>query len=142
MSLNKLLASSAPSATVIIRLMVGLVFLSEGLQKFLFVHELGVGRLTKMGVPAPEVMAPFVGCCEILCGTLLCIGLLTRLATLPLFGVMIGAFIFSRIPEFAKVGFWAGLHGGRTDYSMWMGLLFLLIVGAGPVSLDKRLLER
>jgi uncharacterized membrane protein YphA (DoxX/SURF4 family) len=51
--LGRLLTSNAPRATVIIRLLVGLVFLSEGIQKFLFPEALGVGRFTKIGIPAP-----------------------------------------------------------------------------------------
>jgi hypothetical protein len=60
-----LFASRAPAATILIRLMVGAVFLSEGIQKFLFPDALGVGRFAKIGIPYPEVMAPFVGVFEI-----------------------------------------------------------------------------
>jgi uncharacterized membrane protein YphA (DoxX/SURF4 family) len=68
MPLKKLLASEAPPAVVLIHLVVGGVFLSEGIQKFLFAEALGVGRFTKIGIPAPEFLAPFVGVCEIACG--------------------------------------------------------------------------
>ena len=59
--------------------MVGAVFLSEGIQKFLFADSLGVGRFIKIGIPAPDVMAPFVGVVEIVCGAMLLIGLYTRI---------------------------------------------------------------
>ena len=137
--MNKLFATDAPRATILIRLMVGLVFLSEGIQKFLLPAELGVGRFVKLGVPAPETLAPLVGITEIACGCLMILGLATRIASLPLLGVMTGAFIFTRIPDFLKNGFWSGLHGGGTDFSMLLGLLFLLIVGAGSWSLDAKL---
>lgn len=140
--MNKILSSHAPAATIIIRLMVGLVFLSEGIQKFLFANDLGVGRFIKLGIPSPEVLAPMVGVMEIICGALLLLGFLTRLASIPLFAVMVGAFIFTRLPDFAKSGFWGGLHGGRTDWSMTMGLLFLIIVGAGSWSIDDRLTRK
>jgi uncharacterized membrane protein YphA (DoxX/SURF4 family) len=68
MLLKRLLPSDAPPAVVLIRLVVGGVFLSEGIQKFLFAEALGVGRFTKIGIPAPEFLAPFVGVCEIACG--------------------------------------------------------------------------
>jgi putative oxidoreductase len=134
--MNKLLSSNAPPATIIIRLMVGLVFLSEGIQKFLFPQDLGVGRFIKLGIPSPEFFAPFTGSFEIACGILLLLGLFTRLAVVPLLAVMAVAFLTTRLPDFAKSGFWGGLHGGRTDWSMTMGLLFLLMVGSGPWSLD------
>ncbi len=62
---------------VLIRLAVGAVFLSEGIQKFLFPDALGVGRFIKIGIPAPSIMAPFVGVVEILGGAMLIIGLFT-----------------------------------------------------------------
>jgi len=58
-SLRSLLASDAPAAVLLIRLMVGAVFVSEGIQKSLFPAALGVGRFTKIGIPSPEVLAPF-----------------------------------------------------------------------------------
>ena len=71
----------ATKAILLIRILVGWVFLSEGIQKFLFPASLGVGRFVKIGIPWPQVMAPFVGVVEIVCGSLLLIGLVTRLAT-------------------------------------------------------------
>ena len=74
----------APPATLLIRLMAGGVFFWEGVMKFVFPHTLGVGRFLKLGIPAPEFMAPFVGVLEIVGGTLFVVGLFTRLAALPL----------------------------------------------------------
>jgi uncharacterized membrane protein YphA (DoxX/SURF4 family) len=71
-------------AIVLIRVLVGWVFVSEGIQKFIFPASLGVGRFAKIGIPSPAVMAPFVGVVETVCGALILIGLLTRLVTLPL----------------------------------------------------------
>jgi putative oxidoreductase len=114
----------AAKAVLLIRMLVGWVFLSEGIQKFLFPDALGVGRFAKIGIPWPQVTAPFVGTVEIVCGTLVLIGLATRLAAVPLL---------------AKNGFWATLHEARTDVSMLLGLLFLLLVGGGALALDKLL---
>ena len=58
------------SAIILIRLMVGVVFLSEGIQKFIFSSQLGAGRFEKIGLPNPEFLAPFVASFEIVCGTL------------------------------------------------------------------------
>jgi uncharacterized membrane protein YphA (DoxX/SURF4 family) len=129
----------APAATVLIRLMVGWVFLSEGIQKFLFPEALGVGRFVKIGIPAPQFFAPFVGVVEIVCGSLLILGLFTRLAAIPLLIDISVAIFTTKIPMVAKSGFWAAMHEARTDYCMWLGSLFLLIVGAGSLSLDARL---
>jgi putative oxidoreductase len=62
--------TTAPSAVLLIRLAAGLVFFSEGIQKFLFPAELGVGPFATVGLPAPDALAPFLGTCEIVCGTL------------------------------------------------------------------------
>src|SRR5438132_4111786 len=77
-------ANRAAKATLLIRILVGWVFLSEGIQKFLFPDSLGVGRFVKIGIPWPQIMAPFVGVVEIVCGVLLLVGLITRLASIPL----------------------------------------------------------
>src|ERR1041385_455875 len=92
------LQTSAPGATVLIRLIVGLVFFTEGIQKFLYPDTLGVGRFTKIGIPSPEIMAPFVGVVEIVCGALIVIGLLTRLASIPLIIDITLAIITTKIP--------------------------------------------
>ncbi len=121
---------------VLIRILVGWVFVSEGIQKFLFPEALGVGRFIKIGIPAPAVMAPFVGTIEILCGCLLLVGLLTRLAAIPLLITILVALYTTKIAAFSKNGFWGTLHEARTDVSMLLGLIFLLIVGAGSYSID------
>lgn len=135
----KLLSSTAPKSVVLIRLIVGWVFLSEGIQKFLFPAALGVGRFVKIGIPDAEIMAPFVGVVEIFCGALLIVGLLTRLATIPLLCVISVAIWTTKVPMLAKQGFWAMVHEARTDFCMVFGLLFLLIVGAGRLALDANL---
>jgi uncharacterized membrane protein YphA (DoxX/SURF4 family) len=127
---------------VLIRLLVGAVFLSEGIQKFLYPDALGVGRFTKIGIPLPGVMAPFVGVVEIVCGLLLLIGLATRLAAIPLVIDMVVAIATTKIPILLEEGFWRMAHEARTDYAMLLGLVFLVLVGAGPLSLDARIGRR
>jgi putative oxidoreductase len=129
-------------AVLLIRILVGWVFVSEGIQKFLFPDSLGVGRFVKIGIPWPQVMAPFVGVVEIVCGTLLLIGLMTRLATVALLIDISVALYSTKIVTLAKNGFWGTLHEARTDVSMLLGLTFLLLVGAGAWSLDRWLTER
>jgi len=135
---NPLRGRSAPRATILIRLLVGGVFLAEGIQKFLFPATLGVVRFTKIGIPAPQFFAPFVGVVEIVCGTLLIIGLLTRLAAIPLLIDISVAIVTTKIPMLFRAGFWSTVHEARTDYCMLLGLIFLLLVGSGPFSIDGR----
>jgi putative oxidoreductase len=78
--------------------MVGIVFLSEGIQKFLFPAALGVGRFEKIGIPAPAMMAPFVGVVEILFGGLIILGIMTRLASIPLLIDISAAIVTTKIP--------------------------------------------
>ncbi|MGA2263752.1 MAG: DoxX family protein [Acidobacteriota bacterium] len=134
-----LLATNASPAVILIRLIVGGVFLSEGIQKFLFPGDLGVGRFTKIGIPSPEIMAPFVGVVEIIGGVLLLAGFLTRLAAIPLIINMLVAITTTKIPILQKSGFWAMAHEARIDYAMLLGCIFLLIAGAGTWSLDAGL---
>lgn len=131
-------AERTAKAIVLIRVLVGWVFVSEGVQKFLFPVQLGVGRFAKIGIPAAHIMAPFVGTVEIVCGALLLIGLFTRLAAIPLLGVILTAIATTKIPMIGKTGIWSMLHEARVDISMLLGLLFLLIVGAGAWSVDGR----
>jgi uncharacterized membrane protein YphA (DoxX/SURF4 family) len=142
MQVHKILRSNAPAATLLIRLLVGWVFLSEGIQKFLYPDALGVGRFIKIGIPAPQFFAPFVGVVEIACGSLLIVGLLTRLAAIPLLIDITVAIVTTKIPMLTKSGFWAAMHEARTDYCMLLGSLFLIIVGAGSLSLDSRMTRR
>src|SRR6266513_3317386 len=103
--LRRFFSTNAPASTVLVRLLVGSVFLSEGIQKFLYPPELAAGRFTKIGIPAPETMGPFVGGCEIVCGALLIIGLLTRLAAVVLLIDISVAILLTKIPVLLGHGF-------------------------------------
>jgi len=129
-------AGPAPAATVLVRLLVGGVFLAEGIQKFLFPDALGPGRFAKIGIPAPSLSAPFVGFVEIVCGGLVIIGLATRLAVIPLLVDISVAIATTKIPMLFHSGFWPAVHEARTDFCMLAGGLFLLIAGPGPLSVD------
>ena len=154
-NLQLIVRTNAPAAVILIRLVVGGVFLSEGIQKFVYPEDLAAGRFARIGIPSPQVMGPFVGAVEVVCGVLIIIGLLTRLAAIPLIIDMLVAITSTKIPillghgfwrfSLAKLpayGFWPMLHEARTDFAMLLGSLFLLIVGAGALSLDARLARR
>jgi uncharacterized membrane protein YphA (DoxX/SURF4 family) len=135
--------------------MVGVVFASEGIGKFLYAGAQGAGRFARIGIPAPELMGPFVGAVETVCGSLILLGLGTRLAALPLIIDMLVALASTKLPilfghgywifahTFApKAGLWAFLHESRTDLAMLCGATFLAIVGADRCSLDALVARR
>jgi putative oxidoreductase len=147
---NALLATQAPGWSILIRLLGGLVvFFPEGLQKLMFPNILGAGRFLRIGIPYPDLMGPFVGVVEIVCGTLIILGLFTRLAAIPLIMIMIVAIISTKVPillgqdfwifhlpDLPRYGFWSMAHEARADFCMLLGSLYLLIEGAGRWSLD------
>src|SRR5207248_11341054 len=125
--MRPLLATEAPASTVLIRIVVGGIFLTEGIQKFLYPADLGAGRFAKIGIPMPDIMGPFIGGIEIVCGALLIIGLLTRLPAILLLLDISVAIVSTKIPILLGHGFWVGsltklprygflsmIHEGRT----------------------------
>lgn len=152
MNLKRLLETNAQRSVILIRLIVGWVFLSEGIQKFLYPAENGAGRFARIGIPSPDVMGPFVGGVEIVCGALILVGLLTRFAAIPLIVNMLVAILSTKIPillghgfwgfslrTLPYYGFWGMFHEARTDFAMLLGSIFLLIVGGGLWSIDAKL---
>ncbi len=145
--------TDGPKSTLLLRLMAGGVFFSEGILKFVYVNQ-GVGRFTKLGIPFPHFTAAFVGYLEIVGGMLLLTGLLTRLIAIPFVVEMIVAILSTKIslylgtsplplpPAPPQVGFWAVLHEIRSDYAQVLTVIFLLINGPGKWSLDAALLRK
>jgi uncharacterized membrane protein YphA (DoxX/SURF4 family) len=128
--------------SILPRLIVGLVFLSEGIQKFLFPELVGAGRLEKIGFTNPEFLAAFVASFEIACGILVLIGLAVRIAAIPLFIIMVTAITTTKIPILLDKGIWSMAHESRTDFSMTLLIIFLIIYGAGKISYDHRIHQR
>lgn len=148
-----LFKANGPAAVILIRALVGWVFLPEGIGKFLYPVERGAGRFAKIPmIPSPDVIGPFVGGVEIVCGSMILLGFLTRLAAIPLLIDITVAILSTKlpilaghsygIPKLAHYNLRGMLHEARTDFSMWLGLLFLLLVGAGPWSLDRAFAAR
>lgn len=123
-------------------LVVGLIFLSEGIQKILFPESVGAVRFAKIGFDNPEFWALFVASFEIVCGTMVFIGFLTRIASIPLLIIMFTALITTKIPILLEKGFWQMAHDSRTDFATTMLLLFLIIFGAGRFSADEKLIKK
>jgi uncharacterized membrane protein YphA (DoxX/SURF4 family) len=139
--------TDGPAAIVLLRLMAGGVFFWEGILKFVYANQ-GVGRFTKLAMPVPEFTANFVAIVEIGGGLLLIFGLLTRFIAFTFIIEMIVAILSTKISLFLgtsplplppappQIGFWAVLHEIRSDYAQIMTAAFLLLVGAGRLSLD------
>jgi putative oxidoreductase len=156
MKWQRWLQTRASGWVFLIRLMVGLaVFFPEGIQKLIFPELLGAGRFTRIGIPLPELMGPFVGAVEIVCGALIIVGFLTRFAAIPLIITMVVAIISTKIPillghefwifhlpKLDRYGFWSAEHESRADLAMLLGSLFLLIEGAGRWSIDALISDR
>ena len=139
-------------ATLLVRAAVGTVFLTSGLVKFLFENQ-GAGRFAKIGFPYAHALAAFVGTTEIVCGTLVLVGLFVRLAAVPLVIDMMVAIATTKLPLLfgagpepvaapPKMGFWAFAYQARLDVTMLLACVFLVAAGAGLFSLDSFLARR
>ena len=135
---NCILKTANNSSTILVRIIVGLIFLSEGLQKYLFPDLVGTGRFEKIGFPDPAFWAYFAGTFEIICGTLILLGFLSRLASIPLFIIMITAFVTTKWPLLISKGFWPMAHEYRTDFAMTLLLIYLFMYGSGRWSVDSK----
>ncbi len=150
--IKQLIQTDKAKSTILIRFLVGVVFLSEGMQKFLYPELRGPGRFESIGIPFPEFSGYMVGGLEVLCGLLVLAGFLTRFAVIPLIIIMITALFTTKLPILLGTGFWgfslrelehygllSMLHESRNDMAMLIGSIFLWIKGAGYWSIDLRL---
>ncbi len=132
-------AAYGPASLLLIRLSVGLIFLTQGILKFSD-PAMGVVRFTRIGFPHPAFTAHFVGAFEVTCGILVLAGAWTRLAAIPLLIVILTAIASTKIPELFRhqQGFWFMVSDARADFAMLCSLLFLMAAGGGAWSLDAR----
>lgn len=134
------LGTQGPASLILIRLLVGGVFLTEGIQKLLFPGILGAARFETLGFPTPQTTALAVGIIEIVAGGAVLVGLATRLAAVFLFLIALGAIITTKLPilvqhgiwvfplqDAERYGVWGFLHAWRGDIAMLLGSLYLLI---------------
>ncbi len=130
--------SRGPASILLIRLAVGLIFLTQGILKYID-SKMGVARFTKIGFPHPYFTAHFVGTFEIVCGIFVLLGLWTRVTAVPLLIVITMAIATTKVPELvsASQGFWYMVSDARTDFAMFCSLLFLILAGGGSWSLDS-----
>jgi len=138
---TQILNTESDNKIIVLRLLVGLIFISEGIQKYLFMEVLGAGRFMEIGFSNAIFWAYFTGAFEIFCGILILLGLLTRLASIPLLVIMITAFITTKLPLLLNRGFWMFSHEFRTDFALTLLLILLIIYGGGNRSVDLKILQ-
>lgn len=136
---------------ILIRVIVGVVFLTEGILKFVRPGELGAGRFADIGLPWPHLLAPFVGAVEIAAGgalifnffagdaaLMLLIVILTAILTTKvpvLLGHSLGRFGLSKLDHYGILSF---IHEARTDLAMLFGLVAVLLDSGMRFSLRGR----
>ncbi len=148
---TEILKTDTDKTTILIRLLVGSVFLFEGIQKFLYADLRGAGRFEGIGIPFPEFSAVLTGGFEIICGLMVLGGVLTRPAVIPLIIIMVTAIFTTKIPillgqgyfgfslrELDHYGFLSMMHESRNDLAMLTGTIFLFIKGGGYWSFDLK----
>lgn len=153
--IKQLIQTDESKSTILIRFLVGVVFLSEGIQKFMYPALRGSGRFESIGIPYPEFTGYMVGGFEVLCGLLVLMGFLTRMAVIPLVFIMLTALFTTKLPILLGTGFWglslrelehygllSMLHESRNDLAMLIGSIFLWIKGGGYWSVDFRIQKK
>jgi putative oxidoreductase len=120
-----------------LRLSLGAVFLGTGWGKL---HNLGqvTSFFTELGVPFPAMNAALVSGIELVGGTLILLGLLTRFAALPLMTVMAVAILTAKRPEIDGIRSLLAFD----EFTYLAGFLWLFLAGAGKASLDALLFGR
>jgi putative oxidoreductase len=123
---------------ILVRIAVGLIFATQGFLKYADPN-MGVNRFARIGFPAPLFTAQFVGAFEMICGSLVLLGLWTRISVIPLLIVISTALATTKIPELHRPnqGFWYMVSDARADFAMLCCLLFLIMAGPGSWSVDR-----
>ena len=137
-----LILNTADDAKIIfLRIVVGLVFISEGIQKYLFLQVLGPALFQDIGFQHATFWAYFTGAFEMTCGLLVMVGLVTRFASIPLFIIMITAFIRVKLPLLHTQGFWNFAHQYNIEFALTILLVVLFLHGGGKWSADSGILR-
>jgi len=138
---TKILDTGNDSKIIFARIITGLIFISEGIQKYMIVTMLGPAYFEEIGFGRPMFWSYFTGTFEILCGILILIGFLTRLASIPLFIIMVTAFFKTKLPLLLSDGFMTFAHEYRIDFALTLLLIMMFIYGAGKWSADSKILN-
>jgi putative oxidoreductase len=124
------------AAPLAVRITVGVVFMGTGWTKLQNLPAI-TRNFTALGIPAPEILTPFVSGVEFVGGILLLVGLLTRFAAVPLMVVMVVAIISAKAGDIDSLETFLGFE----EVSYFVMFAWLAIAGPGPVSLDHFILK-
>ena len=124
------------AAPLAVRITVGVVFMGTGWTKLQNLPAI-TKNFTALGIPAPEILTPFVSGVEFVGGILLLVGLLTRFAAVPLMIVMVVAIIAAKRADIDSLETLLGFE----EVSYFVMFAWLAIAGPGPVSLDHFILK-
>jgi len=136
---------------ILIRVMVGLVFLLEGVLKFVRPAEVGAGRFAAIGLPYPEQLAPLVGGIEIGGGAAILFNIFAGDVAIVLLVVIFVALVSTKFPimlgrplgpftleKLNNYGWLSFFHQARTDFCMIFGLLAVAIESGLKVGRRRR----
>jgi putative oxidoreductase len=136
---NALNQSNRSWAITILRIVVGVVFMAHGAQKFFQLGIHGVaGFFGAAGIPVPLVSATIVTLVEFIGGIALIAGLLTRWAALLNAFDMVVAILVVHL----KNGFFDQNHGIEYPLTLLAACIVLAVVGPGTASVDGALARR
>jgi putative oxidoreductase len=130
--LHALCARLAFAPPLFARVVIGVVFTHSGFGKWTHLDQV-VKFFSDLGIPFPQLQAPFVASVELVCGALVLVGLGTRLVAVPLIGTMVVA-LATAFGE--KI---TGLNAlfGLAEFLYIVLLVQLAVGGAGALSLDR-----
>ena len=123
-------------APLAVRIVVGWVFIWTGLQKLGALPRM-IENFREWGIPAPEILTPFVSGMEFVGGLLLLVGLLTRVVSIPMMVIMLVAIASAKWGDIDSLQTLLGFE----EISYFVMFAWLGIAGPGPVSLDHLVLK-
>jgi len=139
----RMMSTCAGKEVVILRIALSGIFISEGIAKILYPVTRGIGYYIAIGMPAPGLLGPILECIEIICGSFLLCGFLTRVVLLPLIIDAVLSIVMTNSHLLGlKGGFSLMLPEIRGDYATLLAAVYLIIIGAGKWSVDYRLLNQ
>lgn len=132
--LNQVFANVSP---LLVRMVLATVFISSGYGKLNDLDKV-TEFFTELGIIAPGINAVIVASVEFFGGLCIAVGLVTRLAALPLAMTMVVAIATALLPDVTGLVELAGL----SEFAYLVMFLSLTLTGPGRWSLDHLILER
>lgn len=113
------------------RLTIGIIFVQSGFGKLTHIADT-TQFFVELGIPLPHLNAIFSSSTELLAGTFMVVGFLTRLSAIPLTIIMLVAIITAQATNVGSISEFVGLQ--EWDYIVMLSVI--LIAGPGKASID------